>query len=162
MLRITYTALLILFSLIAITQEDSSSKKNWFISGGAGVQISGYKKVDFVSENVTPSFLLSTGIWLSPTVAIQANYKGFYFHTISDNDKHHYYYLFGEVKLDVLELLRDKSATMMKWQVLPHGGVGYFYNKYYDKPNFCGNIGASIGFKAFNKISIFSDVSAII
>ena len=161
MIRTVIVSILLVLSLFGISQEDSALKKQWYVSVGAGLQISGYKKVDFVSENVASSILFTTGVWLSPAIAVQASYKGYYFHTISDHDQHHFYFLFGEAKFDFIRLITNQ-LTKHRWQLFLHLGGGYFFNKYYNEPNFCANVGASISYNVYKKIDIYTDLSAVI
>lgn len=161
MKKITFFIIFVLAFGTVFSQDSDQIKKKWFFSGGGGIQISGYKKVDFVRENVAPSFLISTGIWLSPSIAIQANYKGYYFHTISDKDKHHFYFFFVEAKANFKKLFWPKSKEY-KLLILPHFGAGYFYNQYYKEPNFCSNIGLSTSQKIYSNFDIFLDISAVI
>ncbi len=135
--------------------------KSWIVSSSFGVQISGIKSEDFISSNVAPSFLLSVGTWFTPEIALQIAYKGFYFHTISDNDKHHYHFIFGEVLLNLNELINGAKKNSNKWSIIFHPGAGYFYNKNYNRPNVCGNIGIINSVKLTNHFDIFMDISAI-
>lgn len=41
---------------------------------------------------------------LPPEIALQIGYKGYYFNAISDNDKHYYNFLYGEVLFNIIEL----------------------------------------------------------
>lgn len=137
-------------------------KKNWFISSGYGMQISGIKSKDFINSNVTPTLLLNTGVWFSPEIALQIGYKGFYFHTISDNDKHYYNFIYGEVLLNLNRIFNFANSIEGRWSLIIHPGAGYFYNNYYNRPNVCGNIGITNCVRITKKIDLFIDVSAII
>ncbi|MCD4832948.1 MAG: hypothetical protein K8R31_04070 [Bacteroidales bacterium] len=136
--------------------------KKWFISSAYGVQISGIKSEDFISSNVTPSFLLSVGTWFTPEIALQIAYKGFYFHTISDNDKHYYNFIYGDVLLNLNRIFNFANSIEGRWSIIIHPGAGYFYNNYYNRPNVCGNIGITNSVRITEKIDLFIDVSAII
>jgi hypothetical protein len=154
--------LCMLFIPCLIFSHDKDNFKNkWFVGGGAGVQISGYKKVDFVSKNVSPSIILTSGLWLSPSVALQTNYKGYYFHTISDDDQHHFCFLFGELKLDLIRLIL-KPSSMQKSKIYTNAGLGYFYNSYYNEPNYCINVGGSVGHSLSKNVDLFVELSAVI
>ena len=160
-------SLFIFFFDIGLAQDlknDNSFfyKKKWFISSGIGAQMSGIKKVDFVSSNIAPSLMLNAGLWFTPEIALQIGYKGSYFHTISDNDKHHYSYILGEVLLNLNELIAGDNISNDKWSVIFHPGVGYFHNKYYGRPNICANLGIINSIKVTNKFDVFIDVSAIV
>lgn len=137
-------------------------KNNWFVSSGYGIQISGIKSEDFVSSNVSPSFLLNIGKWITPEIALQLGYKGFYFSTISDNEKHHYNFIFGEVLLDLNELINGTNNSNGKWKIIFHPGAGYFYNKYYNRPSICANLGIINSLRLTDQLDAFIDISAIV
>jgi len=143
------------------TTYPQSYNKSWFVSSSMGIQISGIKSEDFISSNVAPAFIINIGKWVSPEVALQIGYKGFYFHTISDKDKHYYNFLYGEVLFNIKELLNGKNITKDNWNLLIHPGAGYFYNNTYNRPNICANIGLINSFKIINQIEAFIDISAI-
>lgn len=134
---------------------------SWIISSSLGIQISGIKSEDFVGSNVAPAFLLNIGKWISPEVAIQIGYKGFYFHTISDKYKHYYNFLYGEVLFNLKELINGKNIAKDNWNLLIHPGAGYFYNNFYNRPNICANIGITNSIKVINQLEVFIDISAI-
>jgi hypothetical protein len=142
--------------------DSSHYTKNWFISASCGIQISGIKSEDFISSNVSPSFLLNAGVWFNPEIALQIGYKGSYFYTISDNDNHHYDFVFGEVLLNINELIVGNKSRRSSWSIIIHSGAGYFNNKYYDRPNICGILGLINNVKVLNRIDVFIDISAII
>lgn len=159
--------ILLLLSITALSQEemsnnDSSHKKQWFVSAAYGVQMSGIKDEDFIRKNIAPSVLLNAGLWFTPEIALQIGYKGPYFNTIADDDKHPYCFIFGEVLLNVNELINGAKENKSKWSLIIHPGAGYFYNKYYDRPNVCGNIGILNDMKIMNHLDVFIDVSFIV
>ena len=101
-ISILFIIYLLSFSFAQIENKDMSSwDNNWFISSSYGVQISGIKSEDFVQSNVTPAFTLCIGRWISPEIALQIGHKGFYFHTIADNDKHNYNFFYGDLLFPV-------------------------------------------------------------
>ena len=136
--------------------------KNWFISSSYGVQISGIKSEDFVQSNVTPAFTLSMGRWISTEIALQIGYKSFYFHTIADNDRHYYNFIYGDVLFNINKIIDTKKTTKGKWNLIFHPGGGYFYNVYYKRANICANIGMKNSYKISNQVDIFVDISAIV
>lgn len=156
-----------LLSITALSQNETNSdslndQKKWFVSAAYGVQMSGIKDEDFISKNTAPSVLLNAGLWFTPDIALQIGYKGSYFNTISDDDKHPYYFIFGEVLLNINELISGAKENKNKWSLIIHPGAGYFYSKYYDRPNVCGNIGIMNNMKIMNHLDIFVDVSFIV
>jgi hypothetical protein len=166
-IRLIQFLLLVFICNTSFSQNENSvssklMKKNWFFSSAYGVQISGIKSEDFIRSNVAPLFQLNIGVWFTPEIALQIGYKGFYFHTISDNDKHHYNYILGEVLLNLNELIVGDNISANKWNIIFHPGVGYFYNKYYNRPNICANLGIINSIKVTNKFDVFIDVSAIV
>ena len=136
--------------------------KNWFVSYAYGVQISGIKSEDFVQSNITPAFTLCMGRWISPEIALQIGYKGSYFHTIADNDRHYYNFIYGDVLFNINKIIDTKKITKGKWNLIFHPGGGYFYNVYYKRANICANIGMKNSYKISNQVDIFVDISAIV
>ena len=139
----------------------ASWNNNWFISSSYGVQISGIKSEDFIQSNVTPAFTLCIGRWISPEIALQIGYKGFYFHYISDNDRHYYNFIYGDMLFDIKKMIDSKTIKKRKWSFIFHPGGGYFYNNYYNRPNICANLGFLNSFSIKNNFNLIVDVSAI-
>ena len=110
--------LIIFFLLISSTifsQTENSKitshfQKHFFVSTSIGIQISGIKNEDFISKNVAPALTIGFGVWFKPEIAVQLSYKGPYFYTIADNDKHPYYSVFGEVLLNVNKIVNSKKT----------------------------------------------------
>lgn len=140
----------------------SDSGLNWFVSAGIGCQISGYKKEDFIGSNVSPLLNVTAGRWFTKAIALQTGYKGTYFHTISDDRKHHYIFLYVEALLNLNNLRKVQNSSSSLWSLNLHAGPGYFYNYDYDRPNFCANIGMSNGFRLTNRVQANLDISAIV
>jgi len=163
-LNISFLNLLVItsFCFAQIENENMPLRdKNLFISSSYGVQISGIKSEDFVQSNVTPAFTFSIGRWMSPKIALQIGYKGFYFHTIADNDRHYYNFIYGDVLFNINKIIDAKSIIKKKWNFIFHSGGGYFYNTYYNRPNICANLGLLYSFNFNNNFNIIIDVSAI-
>jgi len=156
-----YLYITIFLLLISVQSYSQESTKNWIFSIGCGTQISGIKSEDFIRSNVSPAFVLNIGNWVTPEVAIQIGYKGFYFHTIADNYKHHYNFLYGEVLFNIKELINRKEIVNDKWNIIIHPGAGYFYNNTYNRPNICANFGIINSYRVIDQLEIFLDVSAI-
>ncbi len=142
--------------------DSLNAKKRWFISAAYGIQMSGIKPEDFISSNIAPSHHIAIGVWFTPEIALQLGYKGNYFNTISDKDKHYYSFVLGEVLLNINEIINGNKNWNNKWAVILHSGAGYFYNNYYNRPNICGNLGIISTFEITNHINAFIDVSAIV
>ena len=138
-----------------------NNKKNWVFTFGSGIQMSGIKSEDFIRSNIAPVFNINIGKWVTPEVALQIGYKGFYFHTIADDSKHHYNFFYGEVLLNVNELFNGSEINKNKWNVIFHPGAGYFYNNFYNRPNICANIGIANKIEVLNHLEVFLDISAI-
>ena len=158
--------ILLLLSITALSQEELSSngsnhKKQWFVSAAYGIQMSGIKDEDFISKNIAPSILINAGVWFTPEIALQIGYKGPYFNTIADDDKHPYYFIFGEVLLNVNEILNGAKENKNRWNLIIHPGAGCFYNKYYSRPNIAANIGIINNIKIINRLDAFIDISAV-
>jgi hypothetical protein len=161
--KLLFFILLFFVQVISYSQEQNLvHKKKWNVSMAIGAQMSGIKSEDFVKDNYSPAFLLSAGVWVSPDVALQLNYKGNYFHTISDDDRHYYHFIFGDVAIDILKFLNIRTKIDNDLHFLIHIGAGYFYNKHYMRPNVCGNLGLSINYSMLDRIDIFIDISAIL
>ena len=140
-------------------KKDSLVYEKWFVSYSMGAQISGIKTEAFVSSNVSPAVTFCLGKWVSPEIALQVGFKGLYFHTISNDDKRYYNFIYGNVLFDVNKMGGMKNINR-KWNFIFYPGGGYFYNYYYNRPNICANIGfmSSGTFEGYN---IFLDISAI-
>lgn len=155
---------LLLSSLLLSAQSDSNnfiSKKQWFVTVSTGIQMSGIKDEDFIAQNIAPAFIFGSGVWFTPEIAVGFGYKGLYFNTIADNDKHRYNYYFGEVILNVNSLVKGPNAKVGNWSLRIHPGAGLFYNVYYHRPNICAHIGAINSFVLTKKLSFFTDLSFI-
>jgi hypothetical protein len=123
--------------------------------------MSGIKDEDFVSSNYSPLFNVSAGKWFSPYLALQIGYKGFYFNTIADKIKHQYNYFYGEAVINFNNFVHPARINK-NWNLLLHGGPGYFYNHIYGKPNICVNIGIQNNYQLSNKIQANLDITSII
>ena len=142
-------------------EPGNSAKKQWFLSSTVGMQMSGIKAEDFISSNYTQAFSLSAGVWFTNELALQLSYKGFYFNTISDEVKHHYNFIYGELVFNLNEMLNGSAIWDKKWSLLLHPGAGIFYNKHYDRPNICANMGLMVSYKISAKFDVLFDASAI-
>ena len=155
-----------LFLSLSVAAQNSeepvySPKKQWFLSSTVGMQMSGIKSEDFISSNYTPAFSLSAGVWFTNELAFQLSYKGFYFNTISDDVKHHYNFIYGELVFNLNEMINGSAIWDKKWSLLIHPGTGVFYNKHFDSPNICANIGLMASYKISTKFELLFDASGI-
>jgi hypothetical protein len=158
-----FAVIFLIIPLIGMSQNQTIiDRKEWFVSTGIGVQMSGIKPEDFVGSNIAPAIKINMGYWFSPEIALQIGYKGPYFRAISDNDRHHYSFFYGDVLLNLNAIIKGEDYIKTNWQIFFNAGAGYFYNKYYGRPNICGNLGVLNSLKLFNKLDVFMDVSAIV
>lgn len=147
-----------------LAQDSPSSaqlKPVYFVSLNFGYQMSGIKDEDFVSSNYSPLFNLTAGKWFTEYLALQIGYKGFYFNAIADEVKHHYNYFYGELVVNFNNIVHP-SRINKNWNLLLHGGPGYFYNHTYRKSNLCLNIGFQNSFQITDQIQMNLDIASII
>jgi len=144
-----------------ITDSDSITiPLPWFVSLQFGTQMSGIKDEDFRISNYSPLIVMSAGKWFSPELALQIGYKGYYFNTISDELKHGYSYYYGDILLNMHQLLtKEKSASA--WNLILQAGSGYFNNKTYNRPNICAHFGIKNQYRINKYLVTFTEVSAI-
>lgn len=161
--------LILLFSNSSFAQTADSEKsfsrpdhREWFVSVSGGVQISGYKKVDFVSSNVSPLINVTAGKWFAPELAIRVGYKGPYFHTISNDEKNYYRYFYSDALFNISQLIASRRPVESRYAFLAYAGSGYFYNETYGRPNVCANLGISNNIRLLKGLSASFDISAII
>lgn len=144
------------------TRSIKRNYRKWFVSVAGGVQISGYKKVDFVSSNVSPLINIAAGKWFAPELAIRVGYKGPYFHTISNDEKNFYRYFYSEALFNISQLIAGRRPVEGRYAFLAYAGSGYFYNETYGRPNVCANLGISNNIRLLKGLSASFDISAII
>jgi hypothetical protein len=145
-----------------LAAPEAIPKKVWFISTSIGVQMSGIKDEDFISKNIAPALTIGGGLWFTPEIALYFGYKGPYFNTIADDDKHYYNYFLGEVCFNMNEIINGVKKNQSKWSLLIHPGAGYFYNRYYERPNIVGHIGITNSLSVSNAVNIFIDLGVIV
>ena len=104
--------LMFLFGIVKNIKAQSSTSDiqihtdvNWFISSSMGIQMSGIKSEDFVQSNYSQLINISMGKWFSRELAIQFGYRGKYFNAISDDVKHYYDYIYGDVIFNFNEII---------------------------------------------------------
>ena len=159
---------IILFSVsgIANAQKDSSQiiidhKLPWYVSANIGIQMSGIKSEDFTASNFSPLLNVSAGKWISPGIALEAGYQGWYFNTISDSIKHYYTFLFGKIVFNMNKLL-SKQKKERVWYLLIQLGSGYFYNNHYNHPNICGTLRVKNAIRLNDFLRLNIDFGAIV
>ena len=161
---------LIIFLLVSSTifsQTENSSftshfQKQFFVSTSIGIQISGIKKEDFISDNISPAFTITTGTWLTNKIGLQISYKGPYFYTIADNYKHKFNFIFGEVILNLNNIVNGDLLNKNRWSMILHSGPGYFYNNYFNKASLNANVGFMNNIKLTEHLNLFMDVSFVV
>lgn len=141
--------------------QQSRPNENWFLSVNLGTQMSGIKDEDFILSNYSPLLQFNAGKWFTPYMALQIGYKGYYFRYIGDQDRHPYYFLYGEAVFNLNRMLVNRSIGG-KWDFSIHGGAGYFYNQYYGRPNICANTGFQTALILSENFHLTWDISAII
>ena len=140
--------------------EQAQSGNRFFITASFGTQMSGIKDEDFIAKNYAPLISLAAGKWFTPALALQLAYRGNYFNTIADDEKHHYNYLSGEAIFNLNSLLKPGTAPG-NWHISLHTGAGYFYNHHYNQPNICALLGLSANIPLTQKLStsiLFSSI----
>lgn len=151
-----------IFSQTENSKFTSHFQKQFFVSTSIGIQISGIKNEDFISKNVAPALTIGFGVWFKPEIAVQLSYKGPYFYTIADDDKHPYHSIFGELLLNVNKIVNSKKDNKNRWSLILHSGPGYFYNNYFNKASLNANLGLINNIKLTEQLSFFMDVSFIV
>ena len=139
----------------------AESKLTYFVSLNYGIQMSGIKDEDFIISNYSPLFNIAVGKWMTPYLALQIGYKGFYFYTIADEIKHHYNYFYSEAVINFIEFV-DPSRINKNWNLLLHGGPGYFYNHVYGRAGFHLNLGIQNTIQLSDQIHASIDVASIV
>lgn len=156
--------LLILITSISFAENFSTIKKqdkNNYFSLNLGVQMSGIKDEDFISSNYSPLFNFTFGKWLTPYLALQIGYKGFYFNTIADDIKHHYNYYYGEAVINFNNFVNPNRVNK-NWNILLHAGPGYFYNHVYGRASIHINIGIQNTFQLSDYFLATVDIASIV
>ena len=98
---------------------------------------------------------------MSAKIGVQFGYQGRYFKAIADTDKHYYDFYFIEGLLNVKNILKLNNNTSA-YDLLLHGGFGYFQNHYYQKGTVHGVLGAINSFTLTEKFKIKLDIGAIV
>ena len=135
-------------------------KGKFYLDLYLGVQVSGIRKEDYVASNFSPYIQVSAGKWLTPYLALALSYQGPYFNFIGDNLKHKYVYVGGDAILNLNNLFTESNTGL--WNINVFTGLGFLYNNFYKKVNFCINVGLINEIKIKNDMSLKFKVSAII
>ena len=136
-----------------------SDGKNYFGSG-MGMQISGIRKVDYIRSNISPKINIFFGKEINNSLRIQIGYDGFYFKMIANSDKRHYNYWNLIVENQIINIKNStKNSDLLKCSLQIGGGL--FQNKYFKRPNFCGEIGFTSTMKVTKNASLLLRVNSI-
>lgn len=122
--------------------------------------MSGIKDEDFISSNYSPLINITAGKWITPSLGVQLGYKGFYFNTIADRIKHHYNFLYIDGVINLNNFLYP-SRINRNWNLLLHGGPGYFYNHVYRRANPHINIGIKNTYQFSDHFHAAFEISSI-
>jgi hypothetical protein len=142
--------------------ENTKFEKNWFIGIDYGIQMSGIKSEDFIRSNYSHLIRVVGGKWFNTKVGFQVGYQGEYFNTIADNDKHFYNFYFIEGVLNVKNILFSNRKNNSFYDLIFHGGLGLFENKYYGNSTIHFILGATNNFTITNSVKFKIDVGAIV
>ena len=121
------------------------------VSGKLGVQMSGIKDEDFIAQNVAPLFHISLAKKYTEVLSLRLGYRGPYFNTIADTDRHHYSFFFGDAIFDLHQRFSPEKESIWNLNLVLGGGL--FYNYYYQRPNIAANLGLISSFQINEKWS---------
>lgn len=139
------------------TLRSYNKGNDFFVDVFFGTQVSGIRKEDYVSSNFAPYIKMSIGKWIVPYLALSINYQGPYYKFISDDYRHFYTYIDGEVILRVNNIIN----TNPKWNLNIILGSGLFYNKYNSRLNICATSAINIEYLLINRTSIKANIGSI-
>lgn len=132
-----------------------------YVGAGIGLQMTGIRKEDFVSNNMSPRLNLYLGKRLNDIAAIQVGFEGVYFNTIADDDRRYFNYYNVMIENKIFQSLVKGRRNKLNYMALQLGG-GLLYNKYYGRPNFCGDLGLVCAHKILNKTSMSLRLNSIL
>lgn len=132
-----------------------------YFGSGIGLQMTGIRKEDFVSDNISPRLNLYFGKRLNKIAAIQVGFEGLYFNTIANDDRRYFNYYNVMIENKIFQSLVKDRSNRLNYMALQLGG-GLLYNKYYGRPNFCGDFGLVFAHKILNKTSITIRLNSIL
>lgn len=165
-----YKKLIIIFFILSFLiinkshAQNSSITKNpelkYFLAINFGSQMSGIKDEDFISSNYSPLFNITAGKGITSYLALQLGYKGFFFYTIADEIKHYYNYFYAEAVINFSNLVHSDRGNK-KWNLILHGGPGYFYNHVYRRASLHVNLGIQNTFQLTDYFHASVDIAAI-
>ena len=166
-----FAQLLMLIGFNAFAQERIVSKP-WFISAGIGEQHSGIRSEDYVKDNFSPIFVIEGGKFISSCFALELGIKGCWYNFISDNDRHYYASLYGNLIFDIQNAIAYKEDRIWNTQVYLGGGL--MYNAYHGLVSPLGlleypdgrlqpiiNVGMSNLFRVSPRVQLGFDVGGI-
>lgn len=148
------------FTMNMQSQDRDSLKLNqkgreFFVDIFLGTQVSGIRKEDYVSSNFAPYMKISIGKWIVPYLALSINYQGPYYNFISDNYRHYFTYIDGEV------IIRTRRIINSKWNLNFILGSGLFFNNYNSRINICATSAINIDYLLVNRISLKANIGSI-
>lgn len=138
--------------------QESSAK--FFGNVSSGIQISGIKKEDFISSNVSPLLDVAIGRLFSKEIGVSVGYRGTYFRLITDDVKHRYDFLYLDTFLNLSKIITKDMLS--KHFLLVSAGPGYFYRHEYNRPNVCAKLGLTYKYDITSQISIQSGFSSVV
>jgi hypothetical protein len=148
---------------LCLTSKSLSGQVLFGVKGGnfigleIGAQLSGIRKEDFVSNNISPRVNIYIGKELNSVLSIQGGYEGFYFNTIANSDRRCYNYY--NLKLQhLLFLSRTNSNNQIGFQI----GGGLFDNNHYNRPNLVGDVGLVGLIAVQNKTQLIFRINSIL
>ena len=141
---------LIIFILISLS-SNIQSENGYFIDLYGGTQVSGIRKVDYQAHNFAPYIQFGVGKWIVPYMALSINYQGPYFNYISDNFKHKYVYVDGELLFNISNLCKIDSKY---FNLYAQVGSGLFHNQFHSHYLVCATMGIINEIKLTNNWSL--------
>jgi len=132
-----------------------------FIGADLGLQMTGIRQEDFVLQNFAPKLNLYIGKRINPYASIQVGYEGFFFNTIANTDNRHYNYFNLKIENQLISFRKNESTQKQNYLAIQLGG-GLFQNLYYNRPNFCADVGLVKVFFIENKTNLVFRLNSIL
>lgn len=126
MKRWPFVVLFCLISFSGIAQV--AGQTPWFLTANIGEQHSGIRKENYVVSNFSPLIAVEGGKFFTSFFALRLVAKGVYYNFISDEDKHFYGFLYGDVVIDLQNIFAYREDRIWNTQLFIGGGV--MYNRY--------------------------------
>ncbi|GAB2495580.1 hypothetical protein [Algoriphagus taiwanensis] len=138
--------------------QESSAK--FFGNVSSGIQISGIKKEDFISSNVSPLLDVSLGRWFSNEIGFSLGYRGTYFKLITDEENHRYDFWYVDTFLNLSKMFSNSDFS--NHSILATIGTGYFFRHEYNRPNVCAKLGLIYKYDIDDNFSFQSGFSSVV